>query len=180
MGDTVITIIAIFLAAILMFIVPMTTISNRTDDISDMVVETATIQYVDNIRTTGVLSTEDYQSFVNDISSTGNVYDVEFTLQVLDENPGKKVTQAEYTKIGENVYFNKYTTQVLSELEASSSNEEAQAILLKEGDIVSVKVKNTNLTIAQQLQNFFYTVTGNDVYAIGGQHGGVVTANGGN
>jgi hypothetical protein len=30
-------------------------------------------------------------------------------IQQLDENPGVKVTQAEMTKIGENVYYNLYT-----------------------------------------------------------------------
>lgn len=173
MGDSLMTIIAIVLAAILMAIVPMTTISNRTDDISDMVVETATIQFVDNIRTTGKLTMDNYQAFVSEISATGNAFDVDFTIQVLDENPGKKTTQADYTKIGENVYYNIYTTQIMDAIGGGDT------YILKEGDIVSVQVRNTNLTIAQQLQNFFYTVTGNDVYAIGGQHGGVVTANGG-
>lgn len=176
MGDSVITITAIFLAVILMFIVPMITISNRTDDISDMVVETATIQFVDNIRTTGKITLDNYEAFVSEISATGNAFDVEITLQILDENPGKKTTQADYDKIGENVYYSIYTTQVMSALTSGTSGR----YTLKEGDIVSVSVQNTNLTIAQQLQSFFYTVTGSDVYVLGGQHGGVVTANGGN
>ena len=52
------------------------------------------------------------------------------------------------------------------------------AYYCKEGDIVSVSVKNTNQTIAQQLKNFFYTVTGNDAYTIAAEHAGVVTSNG--
>ena len=49
---------------------------------------------------------------------------------------------------------------------------------LKEGDIVSVNVKNTNQTLSQQLKNFFYTVTGKDTYTIAASHGGIVTATG--
>ena len=51
---------------------------------------------------------------------------------------------------------------------------------LKEGDMVSVTVKNTNQTIAQLLRNFFYQITGNDSYQIAAKHGGVVTVNGSN
>lgn len=53
MGDSLITIIAIFLAAILMFVFPLMSLSERTDDISELAVQTATNEFVDNIRTTG-------------------------------------------------------------------------------------------------------------------------------
>ena len=42
MGDSLITIIAIFLAAILMFVFPLMSLSERTDDISQLAVATAT------------------------------------------------------------------------------------------------------------------------------------------
>ena len=50
--------------------------------------------------------------------------------------------------------------------------------ILKEGDIVSVSVKNTNKTISQILKNFFYQVSGNDTYNIAATAGGVVNVNG--
>ena len=49
---------------------------------------------------------------------------------------------------------------------------------LKEGDIVTVSVKNINQTIAQQLKNFFYSVIGEEVYVIAALHGGIVLATG--
>ena len=49
---------------------------------------------------------------------------------------------------------------------------------LKEGDRVIVKVKNTSLTLSQQLKNFLYTVVGNDTYTIAAQYSGTVTVNG--
>ena len=51
---------------------------------------------------------------------------------------------------------------------------------LKEGDMTSVNVKNTNTTIGQMLKNFFYSISGNDSYKIAAQHGGVVMTNGNN
>lgn len=172
MGDTLITVVAIALAAVLMFVFPLMTMSDRTDDVSQLTVETATTEFVDDIRTTGKLTMDKYGKFVENISSTGNAYDVEMEVKVLDENPGKKTTQAEATKIGENVYYSMYTSQILDTLEKGTT------LALKEGDIVSVNVKNTNSTLSQQLKNFLYSVTGNDTYTIAAEHAGIVTANG--
>lgn len=172
MGDSLITVVAIFLAAILMFIFPLMSLAERTDDISQLAVQTATTDFVDQIRTTGKVTLEDYEAYLNDISSTGNTFEVEILIQELDENPGVKVTQAEATKIGENIYYNMYTTQVENQLTDTGR------INLKEGDIVTVTARNTNQTISQMLRNFFYMISGNDSYQIEGQHTGVVTANG--
>ena len=98
------------------------------------------------------------------------------TVQILDENPGIKTTQAEITKIGENVYYNLYRTQIEEILKDTTLTN--PTLKLKEGDIFSVSVKNTNTTIAQTLRNFFYRIAGNDTYQVAAQHAGMVTVNG--
>lgn len=173
MGDTTITVIAIFLAAILMFVFPLMTLSDRTDDVSQLSVQTTTTEFVDNIKKTGKLTEENYGKFVEQISATGNTYDVELKVQILDENLGKKATSVAMDKIGENQYYTMYTTQVLDAM-----NNNARALTLKEGDRISVNVKNTNTTISQQLKNFLYKVTGNDSYQISAEASGLVTVNG--
>ena len=170
MGDSTITIIAIFLAAILMFVFPLMAMSDRNDDVSQLSVQTLTTEFVDNVRTTGKLTEQNYSKYVEQISATGNSYDVELEAQILDENPGKKATQTDTTKIGENVYYNLYTSQILEQLPYT----------FKEGDIFSASAKNTNVTISQQLKNAFYRVTGNDTYQISAKHAGIVTVNGSN
>lgn len=172
MGDSLITIIAIFLAAILMFVFPLMSMSERTDDVSQLAVQTATTEFVDTIRTTGKITLDNYDKYIQTISSTGNSFEVEMLVQVLDENPGVKTTQAEMTKIGENLYYNLYTNQIEDTLQSNGR------ITLKEGDLVSVSVKNTNQTISQLLKNFFYQIAGNDTYQIAAQHAGMVTVNG--
>ena len=172
MGDSLITIVAIFLAAVLMFVFPLMSMSERTDDVSQLAVQTATTEFVDKVRTTGKLTLDDYDKYVSTISSTGNSFDVSIELQILDENPGVKTTQAEMTKIGENLYYNFYTSQVEEMLSENAT------ILLKEGDRVAVTVKNTNKTISQLLKNFFYQIAGNDTYQIAAQHAGIVTVKG--
>ena len=172
MGDSLITVVAIFLAAILMFIFPLMSLAERTDDISSLAVQTATTEFVDGIRTTGKMTLDDYESYLGELTSTGNTFDVEMLIQQLDENPGVKTTQAEATKIGENLYYNIYTTQIMNQLNSTGR------ITLKEGDIVTVTVSNTNQTISQMLRNFFYSIIGNDSSEIVGQHSGIVAVNG--
>lgn len=174
MSDTLVTIIAIALAAILMFVFPLMTMSDRTDDVSQLTVETATTEFVDEVRTTGKITSDKYNKFIEAIGSTGNTYNVEMEVKILDENPGKKTTQTNKEKIGENVYYSVYTSQIEEKLKPENGG----VYKLKEGDIVSVSVKNTNQTLSQQLKNFFYTVVGNDTYTIAASHGGIVSATG--
>lgn len=175
MGDSFITIIAIFLAAILMFIFPLMSISERSDDVSQLSVQTATTDFVDKVRTTGKLTLEDYDKYIQTIASTGNSFDVEMQVQILDENPGVKTTQAETTKIGENVYLNLYTTQIEDIINEENTK---NRLVLKEGDRISVVAKNTNKTIAQILRSFLYRIAGNETYQIAAQHAGIITVNG--
>ena len=161
MSDSLITVIAIMLTAVLLLVLPVMTMADRADDISKTDVETMTSNFVNEIRTIGKLT------------STGNTYDIEMEFKILDENPGKKSTQSAKDKIGENVYYSVFTTQIQEALEG-----ENKVYNLKEGDIINVSVKNTNLTLSQSLKNFFYTVVGNDTYTIAASSSGLVLRNG--
>ena len=173
MSDTFITIIAIFLAAILMFIFPLMTLADRNDDVTKLTVQTSTTEFVDEIRKTGKLTLDEYNSFNSKLAATGNAYDVEIEFKILDENPAKKTSQSTgVTIIGENVYYSVYTTQIEDRLNTQTE------YLLKEGDIVSVSVKNRSATLAQTLRNVYYKVTGNNTYTIAASSAGTVTVNG--
>ena len=63
MSDTLITVVAIFLAVILLVVVPLQVTSHRVDTMSKLDVDTLTSDFVDNIRTTGVLTENDYYNF---------------------------------------------------------------------------------------------------------------------
>ena len=173
MGDSLITVVAIFLAAILMFIFPLMSTSDRADDITTQAVDSATTDFVDEIRSTGKITRQNYDNFIQVLGSTGNSYEVEMEVQVLDDNPGKKVTEAEYTKVGENYYYSEYTTQILDEI-----NSDTGAMYLKQGDLVTVSVKNTNRTIGTILRDFFYSITGNNSATVTATHSGIVSVNG--
>ena len=173
MGDSAMAVVAIFLAAILMFVFPLMTTADKKDDISTLTVQTATTEFTDQIRTTGVITQENYDNFVQTLAATGNSYDVDITVQIADYNPEKKETSVT-TTIGDNVYYTLYNTQILESLASDIKKQ----LTLKEGDIVSVTVENTNTTIGMQLRNFIYKVTGNDSSTITASASGIITTNG--
>lgn len=172
MEDILVEITGIVIAAVLMFIFPLITMADRTDDVSQLTVEIATTEFVDEIRTTGKITSNAYNRFLTNIGSTGNAYNVEMEVRVLDENPKRKNIQNNTTGTKENVYYSVYNSQIETALEAN------RTFYLKEGDIVTVSAKNSNQTIAQQLKNFFYKVIGKDIYTIASSHSGMIVATG--
>lgn len=173
MGDTLMTVVAIFLAVILMFLFPMLSVSERTDDISQLAVETAVTEFVNDSRAIGKITNKNYEKLVNALNATGNSYDIEIEHKVLDENVGKKTAWTNGEVIGENVYYSVYTSQILDTLVGDKKD-----YILKEGDHLSCTVKNTNQTISQTLRSVFYSISSNSSYQVGAQHSGMVTATG--
>ena len=166
------TVVAIGLAAVLMFMFPLMSTADRSDDIAQQVVQTATTEFVDNIRSTGKITQDKYDSFTDTLAATGNAYDVDMEVQILDESANKKTSQVQASKVGENYYYSEYNTQIENKLA------ETGTYTLKQGDIISVSVKNSNQTISQVLKNFIYRVSGNNTYNIAAADSGIVNVNG--
>lgn len=172
MDDILTSVIGIGLAAVLMFIFPLITMSDRTDDVSQLTVRIAVTEFVEDIRQSGKITRERYNQFIGNIGSTGNTYNIEIEAKILDENPSRKVV--EDTKVqGKNVYYSVYNSQIIEDTLMKDKD-----YYLKEGDTIIVSAKNSNQTMSQQLKNFFYTVVGKDTYIIAASHGGMVTATG--
>lgn len=169
MSDTLITVIAIFLAAIVMFVFPVMYIAKSNETISQSNVQALTNDFVNTARTTAKITKEDYDAFIQKLNATGNKFDVEMEVQVLDENP-KKVNS---TTIGENLYYSVYTNDIESEL----SKENSIGYKLNEGDVVRVTVKNTNKTMYQMFMTAFMG-TNSDTAAVEATSTGVVTSTG--
>ncbi|MCR5185984.1 MAG: hypothetical protein K6D97_02565 [Clostridia bacterium] len=170
MSDTLITFIAIVLAAIMMFMFPLLSVSERNDDIAQLSVQTAVTKFVDNSRAIGKITMKNYDELVSTIQATGNSYDIEIEVKILDENIGKKSAWTQGTVIGENVYVSVYTAQIVEDIEEKGVYE------MKEGDILSASATNTNKTMSQSLRGLFYSIPGGDNYSIAAQDSGVVPA----
>ncbi len=171
MGDSLISVITFILAAILMFVFPMMTLADRTDDIAQLAVQTTTVQFVDEVRQTGKITASAYDDFIETLYATGNTYKIELELKRLDENPSKKAATNDLEEVVQNVYYTLYTTQIEEQIESGT-------LYLKQGDIFAVSVVNNSQTIAEVLKNAFYQVTGNSSYTVTGQHEGVVMVDG--
>ncbi len=159
MSDTLITIIAIFLAAILMFIFPLMTVSNTQDDISQVAVQSLVAEFVNNAATKGKVTQDDYNTFLSKLYATGNTYDVQLEHKIMTTNPNKGAAD----QLGENLYYSVYNSTIVDGANGINNSEE---YLLKKGDYISATVKNTNTTTASQIKNFLYSIVGKDTYTI--------------
>lgn len=160
-GEISITIIGLIIAIILMFMLPLGQLANNSDDTAKVLTQQEVSELVKKATTTGELTQDDYNNLVSTLAATGNTYDIEIEVAKLDENVGKKTEQQNASVIGENVYITSYTTSNLEDL-----HDYDKKINLKEGDIITVRVKNNNTTFSQMLNYFMYKVTGNDIYII--------------
>lgn len=171
MQNSTSTIIALFVAAVFLFVVPLVTLTERNDNVVQENVKLIVEEFVTDIKNTGKLTNAKLQDFENRLAATGNTYNIEMELQILDENPGKKTTQANYKKIGENVYYSEYTTQIYDKLKTGD-------ISLKEGDFIYVGVTNQNSTAAQTLKSSFLSFSNAGEHVISANSSGMVNANG--
>ena len=177
------TIIALLIAGGLIFIVPLVTLTDRSDNVAQENAKRIVEQFVTEVKNTGKLTRAQYQNFESRLNTLGsNTYEIEIEIKHLDENPGKKTAQVQYTKIGENVYYSEFTTQILKRIGIKVDNETVNAsdkeILLKEGDIISVEVKNENSTAAQTLKSSLIGFSNAGEHAISASCSGMVTVNG--
>lgn len=178
------TIIIIVIAGILLFMVPLVTLTGRMDNVAQENVKQIVEEFVTDVSNTGKLTRAKYQNLEDKLNATGNVYDIEMQIYVLDENPGKKTAQANYTKIGENVYLVEYDTQILPMIGIKTGNESVDSsnnkILLKEGDIIFVEAKSTNSTANQTMKSSLIGFSNAGENAISTSSSAMVTVNGEN
>ena len=167
-NDTLMIIIAIGVAAVLMFVFPLITISDRVDDTAQVSIQSETAQFVQDITNKGQLTKEEYEKFQEKLPSQ-NAYKIEIEIWRLDENPGKKTTQTNSKKIGENVYYCEYTSQIEDVLFNGLGK-----ITLKEGDMVIVRVKNITPTLNQEMS----PLPNSDLPVISAESSGMSTVTG--
>lgn len=165
------TILAGVVALGLLFVVPMVTLTDRADKVTQENIQLIVDEFVTEVSNTGKLSKSNYENFESKLNATGNIYDIDIEIHHLDENPGKKTAQSNYTKIGENVYYIEYEAQILPQIDVGN-------IVLKQGDIIKVNVKNTNSTANQTLESSALGFSNADEYVIEASSSAMVTVNG--
>ena len=178
MEESTTDIIGIFAAVALMFLVPLVLLADRNDDISQLIANSATSSFVENIIKTGTITSEDYANYINQLNSSGNTYDVSIEIKVLDPNYAQEYTNRR-NELGSNQYYSIYTTQIEEEkLSNNGGNESNKKIVLKDGDVISVIAKNNNLTLSQSLKNIYYTISGEELHIVAATGSGIIAING--
>lgn len=180
MDETLIDVIGIITAIIIMLVVPLLLVSERADDISQLLVQTATAEFVDEVIKTGQITSKRYQQLVSALGSSGNTYDIDIEVKILDENSAKKVVD-EYGsqgQVGNNTYYSIFTTQIEEKIRSTSDESGYGRLVLKQGDEISVTVKNNNKTLAQSLKKFYYNATQGDIHIIAATATGTIAING--
>lgn len=173
MEETTVSIIGIIIASIIMFIVPLTLIADRSDDISQLVVQTITAEFVDEVIKTGKITEDTYLKYIDSLATTGNMYEIDMELKILDENTSKIVTDNNPTKIGNNTYYSIFTSQIEDIIGDNQGK-----IILKHGDVISITVKNSSKTLSQSLKNFYYNWAGSNSQIIAATASGTVVIDG--
>jgi len=156
MSETFITIIAIMVSVVLLFVVPFMATANQNDRITQSSVQAILDNFTNTVAREGKITESTYRDLIQGLHATGNTYDVALEIQILNENPGSKGEDI----IGENIYYSEYTSTITEKITENSP------YVLHQGDYVIVNVKNTNVTTATQIKNFLYSIMGKDTIAI--------------
>ena len=147
------TILTIMVAVLIITLFPLMIDANRKNDITTKSVQEATTEFTTQARTIGKITREAYDNFIYTLEATGESYEVDITVQRIDENYAKKANKnGGGTTIGDNVYLTEYNTQVMDGLNTDN------VYKLYGGDIITINVKNTSKTIAEQIKNIFYNI----------------------
>lgn len=170
MSDTFITIMAVIIVAVIMFVFPLMATANQNDSITQTSVQTMVSDFVNTVAKEGKITRSNYDNFIQKLYATGNSYDIELEVQILDDNPGAKGENIKV--IGENIYYSEFTTAIVSKLDSEGEYK------LKQGDYILAKVTNTNVTFGTQMKNFFYSIMGKDTIAIEASASALVTTTG--
>ena len=128
MSDTFITIMAVIIVAVIMFVFPLMATANQNDSITQTSVQTMVSDFVNTVAKEGKITRSNYDDFIQKLYATGNSYDVELEVQILDDNPGAKGENIKV--IGENIYYSEFTTAIVSKLDSEGEYK------LKQGDYI--------------------------------------------
>ena len=101
-------------------------------------------------------------------------------VKILDETTSKIVTDNNHL-VGNNTYYSIFTSQVEEKLGTSSQiteNYRTGQLILKQGDLISVTVKNNSQTLSQLLKSFYNGITSGNLQIIAASSSGTINING--
>ncbi len=162
MGDSLSIVFTVIVAVVIMFIFPTLDTWERQDDLSYMAVYSATTDFVDAVRNTGVITPSMYNSFYTQLLGTTNTYKV--TLEHREYLVVPKAGAAGETEID---YLYHYTSEIEGILDSGNN------YTFDKGDYIYVSVQNTNKTQATVMKQTIYG-RAMESFSIGVPYGGQI------
>ena len=155
MRDNISLIFAVLFAVFVLIILPLISVTSRQDSISYNKVLALTTNFVDDVRTKGYLTEQDYTEYLTKLALTSNTYKVEMEYheKMLIKNIENTDEYVEDTMI----YYNKFIVDTINPDDGDDTDEDV--LKLAVDDEFYVKVYNTNITTASLLYNFFARVS---------------------
>lgn len=157
MSDAFGKIIGFMLASVLLFIVPLTFYAGRQQNLSQLYVINESMQLVESVKNTGVITDDMYRGFEANVFKLGGRYKIELSRTHFEYNMDET---GDYIKC-EEVY---YTPQLMEEMELDGRVEFA------EGDYVYIRVSRVGKGLPEKMSGCFlnYALPENEVLAFYG------------
>ena len=133
-----------------------------------VVVKAKTVEFVDQSRTTGMITPENYLTYANSIGMTGN-YTIQLEHRAKVAFPDEESSNASY-KIGFRAFFR---DEILNEM---FDNNESNDYLMSNGDYLTVTVTSQAHSFTNSFMRLF---TGQDATGVSISYGGYVGNTGG-
>ena len=159
MGESLSKIVAIIIAAILLFVFPVLNMFETQDDISRNLVYNETTKFVDSARNLGYITPKMYNDFTMKIAASGNDYKISMTHMHLMVYPVyTDVTDllSFQDKASEN-YENFYNNEILNKLFPQILTGD-EIYRFSSGDYFVVETFNKNKTMATKVREFLLNV----------------------
>ena len=154
MKDSFSLILAVIFLVILIIILPLYNFFERQDDMSYNIVLKSATMFVDEVAENGYLNQEMYDRLIQRLASTGNTYDIELEAQkkVITKNPDNPEESyiEQYKSYYNKDIFTDGTTQTSNIVQRDNSLVNG-VFFFNVGDRISVRIKNTNITMSSAL-----------------------------
>lgn len=141
--------IIIILLAIALIVLPAYYSAEKMDDICQVQVQNETTKFLDNIQTKGYITEDMYIHFINQLDSTGNIYDI--TLEHMHT-----VVDPETDESGAVIGYEEYGISFYEDEILETIKDGKKAYRMAKGDYISIMVKNRSDTMSDEFDKMLY------------------------
>ena len=179
MKDNLSMVILMILLVLVMIMFPLYNYFERQDDMSYSLVLKATTNFAQEVMNNGYLDQNMYDNYINQLTDTGNLYDIELEahrkILVKDPDNADAYIEKSYIDYNEQIFSsvaNNASSNVENLKTVSSKSLKNNIYKFDEGDEFYVKVKNSSTTMAGAIFNALFKSSSKDRIVV--NYGGII------